>query len=292
MPTPPYRLVAIDLDGTLLDGRYQISPANRQAILDLREAGVQVVLATGRRFGMGVCYAESLELTGPMIFQNGAVIKDLASRFTIAWRGLSPSLCRAIVTAGQELGFSAILFADPGGVGRVLLEDRPARYQRLRKYLDSRWSDAALVADCRSPGRPDILQVLFCGGVAVIRDLAETCRRRFGEDTRRLLTEYPRRDLSLLDLMHWDVSKGEALRRVARLAGVPPEATAAIGDNFNDREMLAAAGLALVMGNADAALQAEFPQVLPANDADGVAWGVWTRLLPRPDRLTEFFSPQ
>ena len=291
MPSSPFRLVAIDLDGTLLDSRYQISAANRQAIRDLQDAGIQVVLATGRRFGMGIAYAESLGLDGPMIFQNGAVIKDLATRLTIAWRGLPANLVRAIVSLGHELGFSAILFVDPHGVGRVLLEDRPERYFRLKKYIDSRWSDAALVRDCRDHGRLDILQVLFCGGVVAIRELAEACRRRFGDDARRLLTEYPDRDLSLLDLMHWNVSKGEALRRVACLAGLTREATAAIGDNFNDREMLAAAGLAMVMGNADPALQAEFPTVLPPHTTDGVAWGVWRHLLPRPERLAEYFPP-
>jgi Cof subfamily protein (haloacid dehalogenase superfamily) len=288
MTAPAIRLVATDLDGTLLDRRYRVSPANHAAVQDLREAGIAVVPATGRRFGAGAPYGLSLGLRGPMIFQNGALAKNLGDRVPLFWRAMSPALVRHVVSAGRRFGILPLLIGDPFGPGTILLEEAPHQYGRLGRYLESSWTDVQMVGDLGAVRRGDILQVSFCGNVQPLRELAGILRRETGADASITGTEYPERDLSLLDLMHPAVTKGTALARLAGLLGVPPEATAAFGDNFNDREMLAAVGLPLVMGNADESLRAEFPRIVPPCDASGVAWGIWTHILPRPDRLREW----
>jgi hypothetical protein len=289
-PRPPIRLLATDLDGTLLDRRYAISPANYQAVLDLRAAGVQVVPATGRQFRVGAGYAFALGLDGLMIFQNGAVVKELASRQPVHYQPLPPALVRPVAAAGRAAGCSPVLFGDPHGTGRLYLEEHPVGQERMLRFLDLSRTAVTVVRDPDRLSRLDILQAMFSGSVAGMRRLAARFRDFFGDDIRVLLTEYPDRDLTLLDVMHPDVSKGAALQRVARALDIPMDQVAAAGDNFNDREMLAVAALPLVMGNADAELRASFPSgVLPDCESDGLAWGIWRHVLDRPDRIAEWF---
>ncbi len=290
MKRSPIKLVAIDLDGTLLDSDYRISALNRLAVADLRAAGIQVVPATGRRFGIGASFAESLGLDGFMICQNGAVIKWLGNRSTVWHQGLSTDLTRRVVGEGYRFDFSPIVFHDPREAGRVLVEDGPFRHDRLERYLLKSWDDVQLVPRLIDLLPGDILQVMFCDGVASIRWLAGHLGRVLNGDVTLLLTEYPHRDLGILDVMHWNVSKGRALDRVAALSGVDRDEVAAIGDNHNDREMLEIAGLPMVMNNARDELKADFPRVLPTSDCSGVAWGIWTHVLPRPDRIAQWTS--
>ncbi len=289
-PAPAIRLLATDLDGTLLDRRYAISPANYQAIRDLRAAGIQLVPATGRQYRVGAGYAFALGLDGLMIFQNGAVIKELVSRLPLHFRTLPPALVPAVAAAGRAAGCSPVLFGDPHGTGRLYLEERPVGQERMLRFLELSRTAVTVVRDIGRLAGLDVLQAMFSGSVADMRRLAALFRDRFGDDIRVLLTEYPDRDLTLLDVMHPDVSKGTALRRVARALGIPMEQVAAAGDNFNDRDMLAVAALPMVMGNADPDLRAAFPAaVLPDCEADGLAWGIWRHVLDRPDRIAEWF---
>ncbi|MBN2431946.1 MAG: HAD-IIB family hydrolase [Acidobacteria bacterium] len=292
VPEKSICLVALDIDGTLSDTQYRIPPANRQAIQDLRDAGIIVVLATGRRFASAVRFARAVGVTAAGIFQNGAVIKDIRSRQLVFWQGLSPSLVRHVLKMGRMEGFSPLVFFGPDGPGRILLEERRLTHCPLEAYLMRSWDDVVVIPCLAETDLSNVVQVMFCGPVAAMRRLAERLRNRLERDANIFLTEYPQRDLTLLDVMHWSVSKGDALRRVAGIYGLPLRQTAAIGDNFNDLEMLQAAGLALVMGNADERLRARFRNVLPDCAAGGVAWGIWRYILPREDRLTEWFPAQ
>ncbi|MBP7867676.1 MAG: HAD-IIB family hydrolase [Acidobacteria bacterium] len=294
-PVPPFperiRLVAVDLDGTLLDSRYRVSPANRAAVRDLLDDGIHVVPVTGRRFSMGVPYAEQLGLDGLMVFQNGAVIKELGGRHLVWHQALPFRLAREVVRLGRASGFSPILFCEPDGGGTVLIEDGIAQHCRLDRYLTEGWNDVRLLSRFEGLRRDDILQVLFTGGVGEIRRLEGAVARRFGDDVKLLVTEYAQRDLSLLDVMSPGVSKGDALERVGRMLGVGPPETAAFGDNFNDVDMLDHAALPLLMANAPAELRERYRRHLPSCDRSGVAWGIWRHVLRRPDRLREWFPP-
>jgi len=289
-PAPPIRLLATDLDGTLLDRRYAISPANYQAVRDLRTAGIQLVPATGRQYRVSAGYAFALGLDGLMIFQNGAVTKELVSRLPLHFQTLPPALVPVVAAAGRAAGCSPVLFGDPHGTGRLYLEERAVGQERMLRFLELSRTAVTVVRDLERLAGLDVLQAMFSGSVADMRRLAACFRTRFGDDIRVLLTEYPDRDLTLLDVMHPDVNKGAALRRVARTLGIPMDQVAAVGDNFNDRDMLAAAALPLVMGNADPDLRTAFPTaVLPDCEADGLAWGIWRYVLDRPDRIAEWF---
>ena len=246
---------------------------------------------TGRRFSMAVRYAETLGLQGLMVFQNGAVIKDVQSRLVVYARGLPRPLAGSVIRDGRALGFSPMLFAEPETGGSVFIEDGPAQHRHLDRYLVQGWNDVRLLPRFEAANLPEIIQVLFCGHVAEMEFLRGWMDRRYGGDVKLLLTEYAGRDLSLLDVMAPDVSKGDALAFVGGLLGVPPSAMAAIGDNYNDVDMLDLAALPLLMANAPESLKRRFPRLLPDHNRSGAAWGIWRHVLKRPDRLREWFGP-
>lgn len=287
----PVKLVALDLDGTTLDSAYRIPPANHEAICDLLAAGILPVLATGRRFRIGACFAEALGLPGPMILQNGAITKQVGTRMVLQCRFIESAIVRRVIRQGHLAGFSPVVTCNPESPGELLVENCPARYRALGKYLESGWNDITLADDLEQIRRSDVLQIMYCGTVDEMHRLAGRLRPCFEGALTIVLTEYPRRDLSILDIMEGRVSKGSALRHLAGLLQIPMDEVLAVGDNFNDRHMLEAAGQAMIMGNADPSLQLEFPCVLPSNDEAGVAWGIWTHVLPMAGRLSRWFPP-
>ncbi len=287
---PPIRLLATDLDGTLLDRRYAISAANYQAIRDLRAAGIHVVPATGRQYRVGAGYAFALGLDGLMIFQNGAVTKELLSRQPLHFQPLPPALVPAIAATGRAAGCSPVCFGDPFGTGRLYLEERPVGQERMLRFLELSRTAVTVVRDSDRLARLDVLQAMFSGSVADMRCLAARFRDRFGDDIRVLLTEYPDRDLTLLDVMHPDVSKGTAP------AAGGPDAGRPHGTGRRRRRQLQRPGDARHRrpapghGHADPDLRAAFPAaVLPDCEADGLAWGIWRHVLHRPDRIARWF---
>ena len=289
MTPPSIRLVAMDLDGTLLNRQYRISPANHAAVQDLREAGIAVVPATGRRFGAGAAYGLSLGLRGPMIFQNGALAKNLGDRVPIFWQAMSPALVRHVVSVGRRFGILPLLIGDPFGPGIILIEEAPHQYGRLGRYLESSWTDVQMVGDLGAVRRGDILQVSFCGNVQPLRELAGILRGETGADASITCTEYPERDLSLLDLMHAAVTKGTALARLARLLGVAAGARPRRSATTSTTATCSPpSACPWSWATRTKACGRSSRGSCPRCDASGVAWGIWTHILPRPDRLREW----
>jgi hypothetical protein len=202
---------------------------------------------------------------------------------------MSPALVRHVLSLGRAEGYSPLVFFGPDGPGRILLEEHRLNHCPLEAYLMRSWDDVVVLPRLADARLPQVLQIMYCGPVDEMRGLAGKLQVTLGGDANIFLTEYPQRDLSLLDVMHWSVSKGDALRRVAKMYHLPLAHVAAIGDNFNDRQMLETAGLPMVMGNADAELRRRFSPVLPDCRNSGVAWGIWRHILGREDRLAEWF---
>ena len=282
------KAVAIDLDGTLLNSAYEISEANKIALQDLKSAGIKVVLATGRRYGIGAHFAQQIMIHGPMIFQNGAVIKEVKSRETIYFKTMSTDVVRRVIGFALLQGYNPICFCSPQGRGGVLLEDKSEPFKPIERYLSASWNDVTVIKRIDQFYRSDITQIMFCGEVERMRTLALEFDRKISKDIKILITEYPKRDLSILDIMHKDVSKGNALKIVSRLWDIDMKHIAAIGDNFNDQDMLMVAGLPMVMGNADMKLKKKFPLVLPSNEQSGVAYGIWKYIIPDQFRFKQW----
>ena len=276
------KLLALDLDGTTLDSSGRISPENLEAIRAAEESGVLVTIATGRRFRDAQPVGRALGLNAPLITHNGALLKYADSEETVHCSLLSTDVSLEIVRVGKDYGGDAMVSTDPNGRG-TLLYDRVSEHNLpLRKYL--RWSETLHGGESAREGvshvarledilhEHEIVHISFSGSCDAMSAMLSVLNRELGNSVTVLPTIYPRMDFTLIDILPADASKGHGAARLADIEGIAAESVMAIGDNFNDLEMLEYAGTAVVMGNADPRLleRNEFYTTL-SNDQGGVA---------------------
>jgi Cof subfamily protein (haloacid dehalogenase superfamily) len=276
------KLLALDLDGTTLDSTGGVPSANRAAIKSAEEMGVLVTIATGRRFRDARAVGIDLELNAPLITHNGALLKYADSLRTVASSLLSPETSIEIVVTGKAFGGDALVSVNPNGHGQLLYDRVSEDNLPLRKYL--RWSENLHGGE---PGREgvehvdqlegivgdhEVVHISFSGTCKSMSELEQLLRTSLSERATVLATIYPRLDFTLLDILPPDASKGHGVARLAEMNELAPDDVMAIGDNFNDIEMLDYAGTGVVMGNADPRLleRPEFYTTL-SNDEGGVA---------------------
>ncbi len=275
------KLVALDLDGTLLDSRGQIPDRNREAIRAAEGLGVLVTIATGRRFRDAQKLGLELELNAPLITHNGALLKFADSLETVAASLLSLDTTREVVRAGKKFGGDALVSADPHGKGSMLYDRISDHNVPLQRYLAwSQWqhgddAEEAVthVADLHDAlPNHEVIHISFSGTCKPMEEMLEFLRDELAETVTILPTIYPHMDFTLIDILPPDTTKGTGIEKLAAIDGIAAEDVMAIGDNFNDVDMLEFAGVPVVMANADAGLleRAEFYKTDTNNDC-GVA---------------------
>lgn len=289
------RLIALDMDGTLLNSRGEVSEGNRRALVAAREQGARVALVTGRRFRDARPLALELGLDVPLISHNGALTKHARTLENVAVLLLPLDAALDVVRIGRERGLDAMVSDDPEGKGVLVYDRLSDDNQALARYIA--WSgrihgpevDEAIR---RVPSLPAYLDhapvhISFSGSVALMQSLAEAIKSEMQERVKILSTVYTKQDFALLDVLHPAASKGAGVAAAATEYGLTHEQVMAVGDNFNDLAMLHYAGTAVVMGNADRALQeiAGFHQTA-TNDEDGVARAI-ERFVLQPTNFQE-----
>ena len=276
---PPVRLVAIDIDGTLLPTFSQtISSRNAEALRAAQRAGVTVAIATGRRTAYTAPLLEGLGLRAdmPLITSNGAVTRTLGGD-PLDRSHLQASVARELCGLLRPFGTLVFTF-DMVGRGELILEDFEQAHQRIALWVEANRDAIEIVQPLENalPDGNDPIQGMVTGGVEKMRQAENALRdSTLSTSCAAVRTEYPARDLSIVDLLPPGVSKGWALERLAARLGVDRKETMAIGDNWNDVNMLEWAGQAVVMGNAAQDLRAMAKtngwKQAPPNDEDGVA---------------------
>jgi 5-amino-6-(5-phospho-D-ribitylamino)uracil phosphatase len=275
------KLLALDLDGTLLNSRGQVPEENRLAIRAAEDRGVLVTIATGRRFRDGRPLGIELELNAPLITHNGALLKYAGTLETVASSLLSSETAREVVRVGKGFGGDALVSADPHGKGTLLYDRVSADNVPLQRYVS--WAaklhgDDAEEAVLQVDDLDDVIQdhevihISFSGTCVRMEEMITVLRSELDDRATVLPTIYPRRDFTLIDVLPPDASKGHGVEKLALLNGLDSRDVMAIGDNFNDLEMLEVAGTPVVMGNADPSLleRDEFYTTV-SNDESGVA---------------------
>ena len=265
------RLIALDIDGTLLNSRWEVSPANREAIAEATRRGIEVALVTGRRYDFALPVAQQIPSPLTMIVNNGAMVRSKEGRTHV--RHLLPRATARNVLKSTELWRegTAVVFDRPQ-TNQVMLEridwEDPTRggyYTRNRAFL----GEAQPLEACLTE---DPIQVMFTGPVAPMREVEQALRQvPFTKAFSLAVTVYEDKDFAMIDVIHPAVSKGAALAEWAGLCGYAAAEILAIGDNHNDLEMLSFAGIPVVMENGVPELKARGWHVTRSNDDDGVA---------------------
>ena len=311
MPLP--KLIAIDIDGTLLNSDGKVSLRNRAALHLATAHGAEIVIATGRRhtYAMRILAGLGLGPAAPLISSNGAVIRTLGSEL-LDRRHLRLDTVRWLLTHIDAFRRSLVLTFDTvgpsgddtrgalacegldelhGSIGRWMKVNEP-----YIRHVDS--FDEVLSNSTALP-----IQAMLCGTVARMHAAeallaahplvtAVGAEPRLGAEITLHRTVYPDRDLAILDILPAGCSKASALQELTTRRGLAARDVLAIGDNWNDLPMLQFAGRAVLMGNAPADLQALAAEqgwtLAASNDQDGVAltlealFPLFRPLFPRP----------
>jgi Cof subfamily protein (haloacid dehalogenase superfamily) len=275
---PRVRLVALDIDGTLLRTDKTLSPRTREAVARARSRGVKVVLVTGRRHPSARRVADELGEGLPLIVHNGALV--IEDGRILRCRPLARETAARAIAAGRARGAEPIVHCGSRGEG-FLLVDAAAQPSRLvGYYLERARDELRLVADLPEALALEVpIQVMFGGARGEIEALHQALELELADTARLERTVYPAIDFALVDVLDPSVGKAGALDFLRERWGIAAEETLAIGDNWNDKLMLESVGRGLLMGNAPSELLALGLEVLPTNDEDGVAHALETHVL-------------
>jgi hydroxymethylpyrimidine pyrophosphatase-like HAD family hydrolase len=277
---PRYRLLALDLDGTLLNSEREIPDANLQAIEAAVRAGVVVAIVTGRRFPSVRRYVEPLGSETFVVANSGSLIRR-GLEGAILRRSLLPleSALRVLDLAEVE-GMEPVIHDGPDAEGHLVLRSSARSLSSMGRYLHQTSPPPTWVSSLRVERAP--VQIGFAGFISEIRTFETALSRGLSSSGHRASlarTEYPDEDLALLDVLGVDATKSKALEFLASFLRIELSSTMAVGDNWNDLEMLETAGLGVIMGNADPELRSRGLAETRTNDEAGVAHAIHKFLL-------------
>ena len=267
-------LIATDIDGTLLNPEFQISTRDLEALRRAHAAGIEIVLVTGRRHTFALPIARQLGFDLWLISSNGAVTRSLSGE--TFHRDLMPlETCRDLCGAMQDFRGHTVLTFDKESKGAIVVEHLDEIGPSIRRWLEKNMQYIEFVVPIEKSLVTDPVQTMFCGTMARMSEaLLALEASGMGNRITVLRTEYPERDLSMIDVLNVGCSKGHALARWAAHRGFAREQVMAIGDNHNDVEMLEFAGTPVIMGNACEELRRRGWTVTLGNHQCGVAAAV------------------
>jgi Cof subfamily protein (haloacid dehalogenase superfamily) len=280
VPADSLRLIAVDIDGTLLNPQFQISPADLAALRRADSLGIEVILVTGRRHTFALPIAQQLGFDLWLISSNGAVTRSLAGE-TFHRDLLPQATCRDLVSLMREFRGQTVITFDVPTKGAIVLEHLRELEGSIQRWLEKNLEYIEFVIPIENALTSDPVQAMFCGPVALMQQ-ALSVLEPSGLPITVLRTEYPARDLSMVDVLNAGCSKGHALERWANYRRISREQVMAVGDNYNDIEMLAFAGQPFIMGNASPELLGRGWARTRSNDENGVAAAVEAALGGKP----------
>jgi Cof subfamily protein (haloacid dehalogenase superfamily) len=263
------RLIAVDIDGTLLNPEFHISETDLAALRNAHRQGIEVILVTGRRYTFALPIAQQLGFDLWLICSNGAVTRSLAGE-TFHRDMLPQQTCLDLCSAMQEFRGQTVLTFDKDGRGAIVLENLKYLEGSIQRWLEKNMEYIDFVVPIENALTTDPVQAMFCGPVALMHQALQALDRTKLPIT-VLRTEYPGRDLSIVDVLNAGCSKGHALERWANHRGITRDQVMAVGDNYNDVEMLAFAGRPFIMENASEELRGRGWTVTRSNAESGVA---------------------
>lgn len=258
----PIKLLATDLDGTLVPDLNTIPPRTQAAVRAAVERGVRVVIATGREYEITRHFVQLLGLTDPIICYQGALIYDPHTGQPIAREGLSLTTTHALIDQARGLGLALNLFLNGKAYTEHLTDQSWDFYSRVGTAL-------VQVDDLKQVFSIPAIKAIIVHPPAEAETVTGHLRQTLGPDVKIFHSQD-----ALTEVTAARVSKGSALQTLATYYTIPQEEVMAIGDHDNDVEMIAWAGLGVAMGNASAKARAVAKVIAPPLNEEGAAWAI------------------
>jgi len=256
-----YKLIASDMDGTLVNDNHELTERTKKAIIDTVKSGVLFVITTGRPFSNTKIVNELLDVDLPFIVLNGAAAYMGKSEKLLFEYYLDFEIAKEIYDIGQKLGIAQIVWTGPDLWANRSCE-KTLKYESLGNASMSMITDF----DNLKSHTSGISKVLWIEKPADIIRLSKEMNEHFGNRLKctSSMAHY-------LEFISIDAGKGPALEKVGKLYGITADEMIAIGDNYNDISMLEYAGFSIAMANAPEEVRKTCDYVAPTNNDDGVA---------------------
>lgn len=273
MPRSDVRILALDVDGTLLDGSGTLRPRTIEAVRKAAEAGLQPVLCTGRRYRRARPIALELGLNTPIVCNSGALVKEPFTHATL-WRADLPTqVVVELLELFRELDEPAVSFTDraPDQADFRVTQDPMGRYH-FDDYLSQNREHAEI--DPLWPQRVGVephYHICTIGDQPRMAEVEREVLRRFSDSVRTFVQRSPRYIGTMCEVLNKEASKWSALLHLAEQWGVAPEEICAVGDDKNDVPMIEGAGFGVAMGHAPEEVIAIADHVTLCDDEDGLA---------------------
>ena len=272
-----YRLLAIDIDGTLMNSHDELTPATRAALARAARAGIHVVLATGRRYSHTLPLVEPLGIDVPLVTASGALVKDPVDHRTLYQARFEPQVLRDAVAIIDRAGYDPMLCADTFADGfdfYYALAD--VRTPELAYYLARNPGRGRLWPELVTSPPPGVFSGFAVGSRERMLELETILHRELPGKLHTHVLSPPRYAGFFTEIAPAGVTKWSAIQRLAKDWGIEEAEICAVGDDVNDIPMIRAAGLGVAMGNALPAVKAAADRIAPSHDEDGlvevVAW--------------------
>ncbi len=276
----PWRHLLVDVDGTLLTSRGEITPRSRAALARAVGAGMTLVLATGRTYPSLLRIAGSLDVPFHAITNGGAVALTPGMAEVRYVNALASDAWPPIVEALLSAGLSPVVFAHRHPEPPLLYVASRSGDPHFESYLNRNALQARVVPDLAAERVPDVIEVAALGRGGPFDAASERVMSRFNGRTRHhsmvlfINAAYGK----ITEFFHPGTSKWHAFAGLFPEAAAHPQSVIAIGDEANDVEMIRAAGMGIAMGNGTAELKAVAHRVTGDHDHDGLAEALETLL--------------
>jgi hydroxymethylpyrimidine pyrophosphatase-like HAD family hydrolase len=270
-----FRVLALDVDGTLLDRDGTLRARTAEAVARAARAGIRPVLCTGRRYRRALPVARQLGLDAPLVCNSGAIVKDPRDHRTL-WRAdFDAPLLLDALTLFRDRAEPVVSFTDrPDDEPDFLVEAAPTGRPLFDDYLTLNHGHAGIEPGWSS--RPDLLghphfHLCAIGALAAMLDFERHVISRLGDRVRTFVQKSPKYAGTMCELIRRDAGKWAAILHLAELWGVLPGEVVAVGDDMNDLPMIQGAGLGVAMGHAPEMVLGAADHVTGDHDNDGVA---------------------
>lgn len=266
-----YRLLALDIDGTLVNSRHELTEPTRAAVRAVRAAGVQVVLATGRRYSRTLPLVEPLGLDLPLITASGALIKHPADHRTLFMAQFDPTVLRAMLSHIERRGYDAILYTDSFAQGFDFhCPTRETNPPELADFYLLNPEDARIHPTLMRDPPDDAFAGFVIGQRPDMLALAAELVGQWPDHLYVHVLRSPRYVGFMCEIAPAGVSKWSGVLHLASEWGIEPAEICAVGDDVNDLPMIVGAGLGVAMANSVPELKLAADRIAPCNDSDGV----------------------
>ena len=259
-----YKLIAIDMDGTLLNSKGIVSDRTRQAIYDASKKGVYVVLATGRILKSAINHSMELNLNKPIISSNGAIIVD-ENKNIIYEKPMKLEAVEKVIKLGQSESIYYHFYNEDSFYANTYIEEVLNFYNTEESKKNGREIKVNIFHDIDDINGVNVYKFLFLDDSRSKLDSLK--EKLMGVEDISVCSSWGNN----LEVMDMEVSKGNSLEYLCKKLNILPENVIAIGDNENDISMIQYAGLGVAMGNGVEKIKSVADLIGKTNDEDGVA---------------------